>query len=120
MAKVNIVQKKVKMGLVDIIKYQLMTHCFIKNITLSSTDIDCLAELAIMQEAELNIFCKHIYDKKIFKSAQTVRNSLNKAEKLDLIVKRGRNKKIINMNPEINIQSTGNILLDYKLFTVES
>lgn len=120
MAQVNIVEKKVKMGVVDAIKYQLLTHCFINKISLSDSDIDCLTELAIMKETELNTFCKHISAKKIFKSAQTVRNSLNESEKHNLIIKNGKNKKIIYMNPVLGIQSSGNILLDFKFLAVES
>lgn len=124
MAQVNIVEKKVRMGLTDAIKYQLMTHCFIKGIKLSDSDIDCLTQLALIGKAELNTFCKQMAalpeDQRIFKSAQTVRNSMNKCEDFKLIQKDGRNKKIIYLNPELEIKSKGNIFLDYKFLSVES
>lgn|SRR5574343_209104 len=120
MPQVNIVEKKVKMGTADVIKYQLMTHCFINKISLSDSDIDCLTELSLMKEVGLNTFCKHISNKKIFKSAQTVRNSINESEKHNLIIKKGRNKKTIYINPDLGIQSSGNILLDFKFLAIES
>lgn len=120
MPQVNIVAKTAKITKAAAIKYQLITHCFIENIHLSNSDLDCLIELALLKEAELNSFCKHLFEKKIFKSAQTVRNSLNKSEKNYLIVKSGRNRKVIQINPDIKIQTEGNILLDYKLLALES
>jgi len=50
----------------------------------------------------------------IFKSPQTVRNSINKAEKNKLVIKDASNKKQIMLNPNLKIQTEGSILLDYK------
>ncbi len=37
-----------------------------------------------------------------------------------MIVKEGKNKKKIAINPELNIHSHGNILLNFKFLSVES
>jgi hypothetical protein len=58
--------------------------------------------------------------KEIFKSAQSCRNALTKAEKKKLIVKNGSNKKTISINTSMNIQTEGSILLDYKILGVEA
>mgnify|MGYP000565770838 CR=1 FL=1 len=50
---------------------------------------------------------------------QSVRNALAKAEKRNLIVKQGKSKKKIKINPELKVQTDGNILLDYKIVRVE-
>ena len=42
MAKANLVSKRVSMGHRDIIKYQLMTYCFMNDIQLSNNELDCL------------------------------------------------------------------------------
>jgi hypothetical protein len=40
---------------------------------------------------------------------------LNKAEKNGLVIKNPDNKKQILINPDLKIQSEGDVLLDYKL-----
>lgn len=116
MALVNQVQKRVKMPKWNIVKYQILTHCYINNITVSNSDLDCLTLLSFNQPIELTHFC---YDASaeegwIFKSSQTVRNCINKAEKNNLVIKDGSNKKLIKLNPDLKIQTEGTILLDYK------
>jgi hypothetical protein len=119
MAKANLVEKKVKMTQRDIIKYQLLTHCFINDIQLSNNELDCLTLLGAFGEAELAEFCNLAVDEKIFKTSQTVRNFLTKAEKDNyLINKEGTNKKRITLRKELNIQTEGNIVLDFKIFYV--
>ncbi len=118
MALVNQVNKIVKMDLWNIVKYQIATHCYLKDISLSQTDLNCLTLLALSGEKELPEFCELAAEQKIFKSVQTVRNALAKAEKKKLISKDGKNKKKIKISNEINVQTDGNILLVHKLVYV--
>ena len=116
MALVNQVQKRVKMPKWDVVKFQILTHCYINLITMSESDLNCLTLLSFNEPIELTNFC---YDASaeeewIFKSPQTVRNCVNKAEKNGLIVKDAKNKKVIMINPNLKIQTEGDILLDYK------
>jgi hypothetical protein len=116
MALVNQVQKKVKMPKWDIVKFQILTHCYINRIAMSESDLNCLTLLSFNEPIELTHFC---YDASaeeewIFKSPQTVRNCINKAEKNGLVVKDIDNKKLIKLNPDLKIQTDGTILLDYK------
>jgi hypothetical protein len=113
MALVNQVQKRVKMPKWDIVKFQILTHCYINKIAMSDSDLNCLTLLTFNQPIELTHFC---YDASaeedwIFKSPQTVRNCINKAEKNGLVI---RNKKLVSVNPDLKIQAEGTILLDYK------
>jgi hypothetical protein len=118
MALVNQINKRVKMGKWDIVKYQLLTHCYINGINVSEADLNCLTYLAIEGDQELTNFCRKAHDKRIFSSTQSVRNCLTKAEKKDLIKKEGKNRKKIYINPVLNIFSKGNILLDFKILSV--
>jgi hypothetical protein len=118
MAKANLVQKKVRMGYRDIIQYQLITHCFMNDIQLSNNELNCLTLLGAYNNHELAEFCNSAVDEKIFKTAQTVRNFLTKACKLNLVIKEGTNKKMIQLNQDLKIQTQGNIVLDYKMFYV--
>ena len=55
-----------------------------------------------------------------FKSCQSARNAINKAERKQLVIKSGKNKKTIKINDEINIQTDGVVLLDFKILGSES
>jgi len=116
MALVNQVQKKVKLSKWDVVKFQILTHCYINKITMSESDLNCLTLLSFNEPIELTNFCLDASAEEdwIFKSQQTVRNSVNKAEKNKLVIKDSSNKKLIKINPSLLIQTMGTILLDYK------
>jgi hypothetical protein len=116
MALVNQVQKRVKMPKWNVVKFQILTHCYINNILVSESDLNCLTLLSFNQPVELTNFCYDASSEEdwIFKSPQTVRNAINKAEKNGLVIKDTANKKLILLNPSLKIQTEGTILLDYK------
>tara|TARA_Y100000592_G_scaffold36895_1_gene58477 strand:+ start:720 stop:1088 length:369 start_codon:yes stop_codon:yes gene_type:complete len=118
--KVKKVEKKVKTSKDEVIKYQILTYCFLNDIQISLSDLLCLTELAKLEKSELTKFCSFISKKEIFKSPQSCRNAITKASKKELIIKTGVNKKIIELNPKIEIQTEGTILLDYKLLGIET
>lgn len=120
MAKFNVIEKKVVMGMYDVIRYQILTHCYINRISVTDSDLDCLTTLAVTGETELTEFCLLITEKRIFKSTQSVRNCLVKLEKNNLISKEGKNKKRIGLNPAMKIQTDGNILVNYKFIHIGS
>lgn len=122
MALVNQVQKRVKMPKWDIVKFQILTHCYINRISMSESDLNCLTLLSFNQPIELTHFCYDASSEEdwIFKSPQTVRNCINKAEKNNLVFKDSDNKKIIALNPNIKVQTEGTLLLDYKFLSDDS
>jgi hypothetical protein len=122
MALVNQVQKRVKMPKWDLVKYQILTHCYINKVSLSESDLDCLTLLSFNQPIELTDFCYDASSEEgwIFKSPQTVRNSINKSEKNQLIVRDDSNKKVIMLNPNMKVQTEGTVLLDYKFLASDS
>lgn len=118
MALVNQVQKHVKMSKWDIVKFQIVTYCYLNRITVSNADLQCLTLLSLNSPIELTDFCYDASeDHGVFKSAQTVRNSINKSEKNGLIIKDANNKKLISINPAIKVQTEGAVLLDYKFLS---
>lgn len=119
MAKFKVVKKIISMTDKEIIKFQLMSHCYVYNIPVNNSDLDCLTLLGMLGETDLISFCDIVTSNKIFKSAQTVRNCLVKLEKNGLLNKTGKSKKVIKLNPNMNIQCSGNIFLDYKIYTIE-
>lgn len=122
MALVNQVQKRVRMSKWNVVKFQILTHCYIKKILLSDSDLNCLTLLSFNQPIELTSFCYDASSEEdpIFKSPQTVRNCINKAEKNNLVIKDIENKKLIKLNTELKIQTEGTILLDFKFLGDES
>jgi hypothetical protein len=120
MAVVNQVDKKMVMDIWDVVKYQIRTYCHILKVQVSEADLDCLTFLALEGEQELTSFCSKVHSKEIFSSSQSARNSLRKCEKKDLIIKEGKNKKKIYLNPIMKVVSKGNILLNFKVLSVAS
>lgn len=120
MALVNQVDKRVRMSRFDIVKYQILTHCYLNKISVSEADLNCLTFLSLEGDQELTSFCMKAHSKNIFSSIQSVRNCLTKAEKKNLIKKEGKNKKKIFINPDIKVSSKGTILLDFKFLSVET
>jgi len=115
MAVVKQVQKKVVMSKKDIIKFQLLTHCYINKITVSDSDLDCLTLLSIVGPIELTHFCYDASEEhNIFKSQQTVRNCINKCIKNNLIKKDAKNKKLVSLDDNVKVETNGVIYLDYK------
>ena len=118
MAIVNKVQKSGYMDLWNIVKFQINLHCNLNNIIISDSDIECLTLLAINGESELTAFCNAAcemdernrdntlsYEKEIFKTPQSVRNSINKIENIGLINKRGKSKKKISIINDLKINA---------------
>ena len=117
---VNKVDKKVKMSKDGIIKYQILTFCFLNDIQISISDLKCLTELAKLGSYELTSFCKHVADLNIFKSPQSARNAITKAEKKSLVKKIGNNRKSICINDAMEVQTEGTVFLDFKFLGIEA
>jgi hypothetical protein len=117
---VNKVDKRVRLAKREVVKYQILTHCFLNDIQVSDSDLNFLTELGMIEEDELTAFCVKVAELKIFKTPQSARNAINKAEKKSLLTKKGKNRKSIRLNDILNVQVKGNVLLDYKFVAVET
>ena len=117
---VNKVDKKVKMSRDGVIKYQILTFCFLNDLMISVSDLKCLTELAKLGSHELTDFCKLMTAKDIFKSPQSARNAITKYHKKKLVKKTGNNRKSVSIHTDLNIQTEGTILLDYKFLGIET
>lgn len=117
MADIEIIKwsKTIQMNKPDIIRFQLMIHCYVEKIQhISSADLDCLTLLGQKGKAELTAFCELLTLKSIFKSCQSSRNAITRLQDKGLLVKEGKNKKKILLNPVLQIQNSGNVLVDVK------
>lgn len=102
----------------DIVRYQILTYCYVNRVQATESDLDCLTILAMTGESDLAEFCLLITEKRIFKSTQSVRNCLVKLERNNLISKEGKTKKKIAVNPLMKLQTSGNILINHKFIYV--
>jgi len=120
MALVNKVDLKLQVDLDVSIKYQIVTYCFFNETLISNSDLKFLSELGKAGKIELTKFCTDLVKQNIFKSSQSARNAITKAEKKGLLTKQGVNKKTITLNKAINVQTDGLVLLDYKVLGRET
>jgi hypothetical protein len=120
MAKVNLVNKKIQLSRSEIIKFQLISHCYFEKSNMSESDYNCLTLLGGVGKYDLSEFCELAASYHIFKSTQTVRNCLIRMEKMGLISKEGKSRKQISLHPDLKIQTKGNILLNYNIIHIES
>ena len=120
MTEVKKVDKRIKSTIDTTIQYQILTYCFFNDIQISNSDLKCLSELAKNNDIEITKFCELATSKNIFKSCQSARNAITKATRKKLVTKVGKNKKTIKINDDINIQTDGIVLLDYKILGRET
>lgn len=120
MAIVNKVDLKQQVDIDVSIKYQIVTYCFFNDIRISNSDLEFLSELSKSGKIELTKFCNRLVGETIFKSSQSARNAITKAEKKGLLAKDGINKKTIMLNKAMNVQTKGLVLLDYKVLGREA
>lgn len=117
---VNKVDKRVKLDKREVVKYQILTYCFLNGVQISESDLNCLTELGLLGEDELTSFCTKVSEMNIFKSPQSARNAISKAEKKNLLVKNGKNRKTIKLNDLLNVQVKGTVMLDFKFVAIEA
>ncbi len=53
-------------------------------------------------------------------SPQTIRNVLIKVEKEKLLIRSGKKRKVITINPDLKVQTKGNILLNFKFVHIDT
>ena len=110
-------EKRLTMTKAEIIRFQLLVHCHVQKIHISSADLDCLTLLGEKGKVELTGFCEVLAKMKVFKTAQSSRNALTRLQDKSLVVKEGRSGKKVYVHPDIKIQGEGNIMVDIKCFS---
>lgn len=124
----NKVEKKLMLTKKEIVRYQLLTELvFFKKEHIIESDMDILTLLAMWGPTELSKFCNEAAKKlyviekmeEFSVKAQNVRNRISKLQKRGFVIKDPQNKKIIQISPDINILTKGNVLVDYKFLATE-
>lgn len=111
-------QKALTMNKPEIIRFQLMVHCYVEKIpNISPALLDCMTLLGQEGSVGLISFCEDLTKKGIFQSIQSSRNAIARLRDKELVVKDGKNKKKISLHPSLKIQNSGNVLVDIKCFS---
>lgn len=131
--QINRITRKVRLdSRLDSIKYQLITELvFLRKVQLIDSDLTYLSYLTVMGPIPLKEFCHQMVlalhgpdvttdPNKYPVRLQTVRNRLNTLEKKGLVLKQGKGKKQIMLNPAIGIEAQGNVLLEYNFIYIET
>jgi len=116
MSIVNQVQKRTRLSVADIIKYQFWHHCLVNSVKITETEIDCLSHLAVLGEFELIPFCDHVVNHEILSNPQSVRNLVVKLQTKNLVLKRKKSRTIY-VNPEIKVVIQHPVFLDIKMLS---
>jgi hypothetical protein len=114
------INKKTKFSVREGLEFQLLTYCFINKYNISIAERKTLVELVIHQPAPLKDFCTHITSLTIFKTTQSTRNAISKLERMGLIVKQGKGKKDVTLNPECGVVNKPTVLLDFQFLAHDS
>jgi len=115
----NQVDKVEQLDLFQAVRFQIVTHCFLYNIELSTTELDCLTLLGCRGKMRIGAFCILAAELKILGKKAAVNNCLARIEQSKLFLKEGAGKKYIYLNPKLGIQTKGNIILKYKFVCVD-
>jgi len=140
-ASVQQVAIKQRISRWGLIRFQILAWCSLRNIQVTNSDLDALALLAILGKTKLTAFCEELVKteastgpkfkknkgidkeyKYIFDSCQSARNDLRKLAEKNLIKREGKNKSNIQVwiNPEMNIHTEANLLINLQLLTLDS
>lgn len=117
--KALVVDRKVELEMFDIIRFQIHFYCFIHNIRIAPAQLDALAYLGMWGEMNISDFCQQITDIELFTHPQTVRNFVIKCTKDGFIVRKGLGNKNIELSDIFELQRTGTILINMKVYHVD-
>jgi hypothetical protein len=109
------IQKTVEMNKREIVEYQLVHYCTVNDIQINHTEIKLLALLGELGKIRLVDFGKKAVSRHILSSVQAVNTAVQKLYRTNLYVKEGIGKKLIYLNPSLQIHAEGNIVLQITL-----
>ena len=117
--KVTTVDKLISMSLYDIIRFQLSTYCFLKEIKINPNELKTLSYLGVWGEMNISDFCQQVSDEGVYGNPQTVRNFILKCVKDGYVVRYGKGRKLISLIESIELLSEGNIVINMKVYHAE-
>lgn len=117
---VDIWERKKKMPMEDIIRFQVLIHCHLNRIRISPEELNCLTLIGLWGSTDLNQLCAKMEQLQVYKSSPSARNALDRMKEKGLINKVGKTRKKVSLSDSMNIKNKGNILVDIKLGCYEA
>lgn len=113
---VNTWKRVAKMSLEEIVGLQLLVHCYLNSIRLSTVKNTVLCLLATKGKVDLGLFCRELADMELFTSEQGARNAISELQEMGLITKVAVNgrKKAVSVADSVGIVNTLPVMLDVK------
>jgi len=105
----NIWVRGVRMNRKEIIKFQLIVHCYINSITVSDFGLDIATGIGENESIELNDYAKDLCAKGVFTQEQAARTAINR-----LVKREGTRKRLLYLHPSIGIHNQTPIFVDVK------
>lgn len=96
----------------DIIRLQILLHCHLNKIPLNTNDLEYLAELGYIGVSPLSTYCSWMVSSGLCGSEGSARQIIDGLKEKNLILKEGKNRKIVSLNPAMKIQNKGNIMVE--------
>lgn len=112
------ISKTIQLTQTEMIRYQLIHYCFMKNIRLNNTQINCLTLLGELGTTPLRKFCQLAADQKILANSTAVQNCLYQMDGKGVYVKKKQDRLVVFLDPSLNILTEGSILIELKLITI--
>lgn len=110
-------ERKVLVSREDIIRFQLLAYTHFRRLKVTDRNINCLTLLGLRGRSDLMSFCNELVGFSIFASVQSSRNAIWDLQDMNMICKEGKRRKMVYLHPDMGIMTTGNIIVNYKLFT---
>jgi hypothetical protein len=113
----------------DIIKYQVLSWCYIngfltgtKERRITFTEIDCMTLIGIYGTIPMTTLCNELVKYKVFSNTQSVRNTLSKLITFGLVevkesAKREPGRKSVSLSPDIKVVSGPDITVGILMST---
>jgi len=120
MAEITVVDKKIRLSLYDIIRFQLTMYCFTNGVKMSPAQLNTLAYLGLWGDMNISDFCDQIVEEDVFGNPQTVRNFILKAIRDGHVTRKGTGNKIICLSDNVEMENEGNIWMKLNVIYAEA
>jgi hypothetical protein len=76
--------------------------------------------LGLYGEMNMSDFCNEVVSEEIFGNVQTTRNFITKCVKDGLVTRNGLGNKLVSVSSNLELLTEGNILLNLKVYHLET
>lgn len=101
----------------EIVRFQVLLYCHLYGIRITQTELECLTLIGCWGAKKLNQVATDLWDRKMFASSQSARNTIDLLEDRKLVLKQGKHLKVVMLHPNMKVKNEGNIIVDVKAYS---